>query len=82
MAVLTSRNHKPLSDFLRGYVKADDRRMLTADRLLTPQAIVQSIRMLLAERVFTSPQDMRREAIETHGVIIPWEFFEEAKSNG
>ena len=74
MAVLTTRNHKPLSDFLQEYVNVDPKG-LTQEGLLTGQAIVQSIKILLDNLVFTSPQDMRREILQTHGVIIPWEFF-------
>ena len=76
MAVLTGRNHKPLSDFLQMYVRVESKG-LTPDGLMTPQAIAQSIKFLLANRVFLSPQDMRRRILQTHGVIIPWEFFEE-----
>lgn len=69
--------NESLTCFLQEYVLFRNKDDYNCDGTLTREAVRNAVSVLMHSGVFTTPQDMQRQALKDHGLILPESLFDE-----
>lgn len=74
--------NEKVSLFFLEYIHPGNKEAYTPSGNLNYKAIKDAVSLLLKEKVFDSPEDMRHQAIKDYGIILPDYIFEGVKIDG